>query len=87
MKDYTKGTIGNEVYFYRGSDFRRQVIPELDESCFLKPEQLVSERLSLSTLDCFSLSEMRDTDGDEFLRRQGFYDSTDKRCCINQKRR
>lgn len=83
----------NQNQIYADPEILRKLRQGTRESFFVKPMQsfplLESKRtydLSQAVFD--ALEEFEDEPNpDEVLRQEGFYDSTDKRCCINRSRR
>ena len=81
---------------YADSRVLRKLKEGIKESLFVKPSYdfplFASEkthRLSQAALDALGKpGELEDEPSpDEVLRQEGFYDSTDKRCCINRAKR
>lgn len=75
-----------ENFNYANPRILRKLRKGAEERLFVKPSTASNINLSISSLD-EALKDTEESDSDEILKQEGFYDSTDKRSCINRSRR
>jgi len=81
---FKPGTIGGEMFYDPYSLQYELIVKQQKESGRPIPRKIF-KRVERAVLNIFSETDAPNPD--EALRQAGLYDSTDKRCCINRKRR